>query len=93
VLSILSTTVQVDPQHHATVQLGCGTGAKGCAGTVTAVAGSTRHGTVPFTMKEESTRILTFPTPLPAGTRTVTYTVHGRTGVASSSPTDLPVQG
>jgi hypothetical protein len=93
VLSVLSTTVQVDPQHHATVQLGCGTGAKGCAGTVTAVAGSTRLGTVPFTMKEESTRMLAFPTPLPAGAKDVTYAVHGSTGVASSSPTDLPVQG
>jgi hypothetical protein len=37
--------------------------------------------------------MLAFPTPLPAGAKDVTYAVHGSTGVASSSPTDLPVQG
>ena len=93
VLSVLSTTVEVDPQQHATLQLGCGTGAKGCAGTVTAVAGSARLGTVPFTLKEESTRTVTFPTPLPPGTKEVTFTVKGTTGVASGSPTTLSLQG
>jgi hypothetical protein len=92
-LNVTSTTAALDAQHRTSVQLGCGTGAAGCAGTVTATAGGTRLGTVPYTLKEESTATLVFPRPVPAGTSEVTFTVTPRTGVASSSPSTLPVQG
>ncbi|MEZ0579109.1 hypothetical protein [Nocardioides sp. MH1] len=91
-VSITSTSVTPDQQGRASVQLGCGTGADGCAGTVVAKAGATVLGTQSFDMKEESTKILTFPTPLPAGTKEVAYTVTPSTGVGPSSPSTLPVQ-
>lgn len=92
-LSVTSTTVTPDQQGQASVQLGCGTGAEGCAGTVTATAGGTELGTAPFKTKEESTDILTFPTTLPDGTSEVEFTVTMTTGVGPTSPPVLPVQG
>ena len=93
VLNVTSTVVTLDPQQRAQLQLGCGTGADGCSGTVTATAGGTSLGSASFTMKEESTATLTFPTAAPAGTKEVTFTVSARTGVGPKSPSTLPVQG
>ncbi len=92
VLSVTSTTVITDPQGHPSIQLGCGTGADGCAGSVVATVGNTKLGTVPFDMKEESTKILTFQEPVPAGASTVVFTVKTTAGVGPTSPYELPVQ-
>ena len=92
-VSVTSTSVTPDPEGHATVQLGCGTGAEGCAGDVVAKAGDTVLGTEPFDMKEESTAVLTFPTSLPTGASEVEYTVTPTTGAGPTSPSTLTVQG
>lgn len=90
-LSVISTTLTPKQDGTIGLGLGCGTGAEGCAGTVTATAGKTSLGSVPFDMKEEATTTLSFPTPVPQGTKEVTFTVHPTKGVASSSPSVLPV--
>jgi hypothetical protein len=92
VLGVISPSVAPDPQGRVAPQLSCGTGSKGCAGTVSATAGTTSLGTVAFRMKEESTTKLAFPTPVPAGTKEVTFQVKVTDGSTSSSPVTLPVQ-
>jgi len=91
-LSVTSTIVAPKPDGTVTLGLGCGTGAEGCVGTVDAMAGTTDLGTVPITMKEEELRTVAFPTPLPAGTTEVVFTVKTKTGVGPSSPVTLSVQ-
>lgn len=92
-VSVTSTTAATDADGHPSVQLGCGTGADGCAGTVVATVGGTRLGSVPFRIKEEATATLTFPGTIPAGTTEVELTVRPTTGAGPSSPVTLPVQG
>lgn len=92
-VNVTSTTVTPTADGRASVQLACGTGDGGCAGTVRATAGSVVLGEQPFALKEESTRTLTFPTSLPAGTKEVAFAVTGTKGVPPSSPATLPVQG
>ena len=92
-VSVTSTTAATDAQGRPGVQLGCGTGADGCAGTVVATAGAPRLGSVPYRIKEEATQALRFPTPLPGGATEVTFTVRPTTGAGPSSPSTLPVEG
>lgn len=91
-INITSTVVAPTADHKATIQLGCGTGADGCTGTVMAAAGDLPLGEVPFTMKEESTATIKFPAPLPTGAAEITFTVSAEHGVAQGKPTTLPVQ-
>ncbi len=90
-LSVTSTTLTPTQDGTVDLGLGCGTGAEGCAGTVTATADGRTLGTQPFDVKEEATASLSFPTPVPPGTKEVSFSVRPATGVASSSPTVLPV--
>ena len=92
-VSVTSTTAATDAQRRPAVQLGCGTGAEGCAGTVVATAGDTRLGSAPYRIQEEATQALHFPTPLPGGATEVTFTVRPTTGAGPSSPSTLPVEG
>lgn len=57
-LGVASTTVMPDAHGDAGLQLTCGSGDRGCAGSVTATAGHTRLGTMPVHLKEESTTTL-----------------------------------
>ena len=91
-LSVTSTIVAPAPDGTVTLGLGCGTGARGCRGTVSATAGKTDLGTVPIDMREEELQTVAFPTPLPAGATEVVFTVTMRTGVGPSSPVTLTVQ-
>lgn len=91
VLTVTTTALLPDAQHRVTVQLSCGTGHGGCAGQVVATAGKTKLGTVPFTIPEELTKNLEFPTPVPSGAKDVTFTVKTTTGVGPSSPSVLAV--
>jgi hypothetical protein len=90
-LSVTSTTLT--PKQDGTVELGlgCGTGADGCAGTVTATAGGRTLGTQSFGLEEEATDTLSFPTPVPRGARQVSFAVHVTRGVGPTSPSVLPV--
>ncbi|TIC79283.1 hypothetical protein [Nocardioides sp. GY 10127] len=98
-LSLTSTTAQVDASGHPQVQLGCGTGSDGCAGTLTATVatadGSTGRslGSVPFDLAEEQVKTVTLPGRLRAGDSQVVVTLSTTTGVGSSSPATLAVQG
>jgi hypothetical protein len=93
--SLLTTTTTAllpDPQRRVALQLSCGTGSTGCRGSVTAVAGSTRLGTVPFDLREEQTGRLPFPHPVPRGAKDVTFTFTTTTGVGPPGPStiDMP---
>jgi hypothetical protein len=92
VLAITSPSLTPDALGHVGPQVTCGTGSKGCAGTVTATAGNTSLGTVPFKLKEESTAAIAFPTPLPKGTKEVAFQVKATDGFSSPDPVTLPVQ-
>jgi hypothetical protein len=89
--TVTSTTATPDASGHVSVGLSCGVGAGGCAGTVTATAGSTVIGTATFSMTEQATTNLPFGGTLPAHAARVTYTMHTSTGIAPS-PTTVPVQ-
>jgi hypothetical protein len=91
-VGVTSTAISPDQNGRVSVQLGCGTGAKGCAGHVVAMAGSTRLGSAPYAMKEESTAKLSFPTALPKGATEVIFTVQPKTGVGPSGPATVAVQ-
>ncbi|WP_051552013.1 hypothetical protein [Nocardioides sp. URHA0020] len=91
-LNATSTTVTPDPQGRASIQVTCGTGDQGCAGTVAVTAGGTDLGTVPYDLQEESTGTVVAPKRLPAGAKEVTFTVRPTTGVGPTSPVVLPVQ-
>jgi hypothetical protein len=92
VLAVTSPSVTPDSHGRVGPQVTCGTGSDGCAGTVTATAGKTNLGTVPFKLKEESTAAVAFPTRLPAGTREVAFQVTATAGFSAPDPVTLPVQ-
>jgi hypothetical protein len=90
-LTVTTTTATPDKDGHINVGLACATGVGGCAGTVTATAGSTVIGKVPFHLTEEATRSLPVPGTVPSNAKEVTFTVHTTAGVAPS-PATVPVQ-
>ncbi len=92
VLAIASTVVTPDAHGNASLQVTCGSGNKGCAGTIAVTVGDTKLGTIPFKLAEESTQTLPLPAPVPDGATEVTFTVHTTTGFGPTSPVTLPVQ-
>lgn len=92
VLQITSTVLTVDAQGRTGVQVSCGPGAGGCAGTMTVAAGSTTIATVPYELTEQSTPTLVVPVPVPASAADLTFTVAPRVGVAPPKPTTVPLQ-
>ncbi|GAA1977090.1 hypothetical protein GCM10009798_42890 [Nocardioides panacihumi] len=92
-LSVLSTTVQPTVDHRAPIQISCGTGDGGCAGTVSATSGGVSLGSMGYAVKEEQTATLTLPDPMPAGASDVTFTFAPTKGVASTKPTTISSQG
>jgi hypothetical protein len=91
-LAITSTTLTPDSDGHISVQVTCGTGDRGCAGTVGAAAGDTSLGTTPYDVPEEATATLTWPDPVREGTGSITFTVSPTVGVGPTGPATLPVQ-
>ena len=91
-LAVASTVVTPDTHGDAGLQVTCGSGDKGCAGTITVTAGATRLGTMPFDIDEESTPTLPLPAPVPTGASEITFTVHMTTGFGPPKPATLPVQ-
>ncbi|MBA2952621.1 hypothetical protein GON03_21605 [Nocardioides sp. MAH-18] len=92
-LNVTTTVLRPDADGRVSLQLSCGTGSTGCAGTVTAVAGGTNLGTVPFDLQEELTGKVSFPKAVPEGAADVTFTVEATTGVGPTSSTTLPMPG
>ena len=88
-LTILNTELTLDSQGRPSLQLSCGTGDKGCSGTVSATAGSVDLGAVQLSLKEETTTTVTFPTAVRAGTTDVTFTIKTSDAVGPSAPVTL----
>ena len=91
-LAVASTTITPDPDGKAGLQVTCGTGNKGCAGTIDVAAGDTKLGSIPFEVAEESSTTLPLPAAVPAGTDELTFTVHMSEGAGPTSPVTLPTQ-
>jgi hypothetical protein len=94
-LNVTTTALQPDAENKISLQLSCGTGSTGCRGTVAAKAGDTDLGTVPVDVTEEQTANLRFPTPVPAGSDSVDFTITVTKGTGSKGPVtetslDLP---
>jgi len=91
-LAVASTTITPDAQRTAGLQVTCGSGDKGCAGTIAVLAGHQKLGTIPVHQAEESTATLPLPAAVPAGARDLTFTVQMTMGAGPTSPVTLPVQ-
>ena len=91
-LAVASTTITPDADGNAGLQVTCGTGEKGCAGTIVATAGHKQLGTMPLDLAEESTATLPLPAPVPSGAAEITFTVHMTTGVGPTGPATIAVQ-
>jgi hypothetical protein len=91
-LKITSTTANPGKSGDVSVGVSCGTGIRGCVGTVTASAGSKVIGRAPFDLTEEATRSLPIHGTVPTDAKEIDYTIHVTTGFASTSPTTVPVQ-
>jgi hypothetical protein len=85
-LNVTTTTLLPDANNEISLQLSCGTGSTGCQGSVNAAAGGTDLGTLPVDMKEETTANLHFPTPVPAGADSVTFTLTTTSGTGPKGP-------
>lgn len=90
-LAIASTTITPDADGMAGLQVTCGSGDQGCAGTIEVAAGNAKLGTIPFDLEEESTATLPLAKAVPAGANDVRFTAHTTTGAGPTSPSTLPV--
>lgn len=91
VLNVASPSVTPGPSGKFTVQLTCGTGAEGCRGSVEVMDGKTSLGSVPISMLEETSKVVTMPKVLPAGAKTVDVVLTRTVGSGSDGPVTLPV--
>lgn len=91
-LSVTSTTLTPDDQGQVGLQVSCGAGSGGCSGTVTAEAGGRTLGSVPYSLREQSTGTLTLPTPAPDSADEVSFQVTSTTGIGPTAPVTLAVQ-
>jgi hypothetical protein len=85
-LNVTTTALLPDADNRVSLQVSCGTGSTGCTGTVAAKAGDTDLGTVPVDIPEELTANLHFPTPVPAGADSVTFTITVTKGTGPKGP-------
>ena len=92
-LAVTTTVLRPDSHGRVSIQATCGTGAAGCHGEVTAMAGTTSLGTVPLDVDEEQTATLAFPTAVPRGAAEVTFTVTLTEGVGPPKPVTLAMPG
>jgi hypothetical protein len=91
-LTITSTSIAPAADGAVSIQVTCGTGDRGCSGTVSAAAGDTPLGATSYDVPEEATATLTFPDPVSKGAGQVTFTVSPTVGVGPTGPVALPVQ-
>jgi len=85
-LNVTTTALVPDADRRISLQLSCGTGSTGCQGTVEAKAGDTDLGTLPVDVPEELTANLRFPTAVPAGAASVTFTLTVTKGTGPKGP-------
>jgi len=91
VLNVASTVLPVDAAGKVGLQVTCGTGADGCAGTIAAASGSTQLGTITYKLKEEATATLAVPTAVPPDAKDVTFTFTPTAGMAPPSAATVPL--
>jgi hypothetical protein len=87
-LNISSTTLTPDSEGHLGVQLTCGTGAAGCAGTL---SGDASLGSAQFHMVEESSLVVPLPGVLPADATQVVLTLERTVGAGNDAPVTILV--
>jgi hypothetical protein len=92
VLNVASTVLPVDASGKVGLQVTCGTGAQGCAGTITATTGSTPLGTMTYRLKEEATATLLVPTSIPTDAKDVTFTFTPTSGMAPPKASTIDLQ-
>jgi len=92
VLNVASTVLPVSSSGKVGLQVTCGTGAEGCAGTIAVASGSTQLGTITYKLKEEATATLPVPSAVPAGGKDVTFTFKPTGGMAPTSASTIPLQ-
>jgi hypothetical protein len=92
-LAVASTTIEPTAHREAGLQVTCGSGDQGCAGTIPVTSGQQKLGTIRVHLTEESTATLPLPATVPPGAHELTFTVHMTTGAGPQSPVTLPVQG
>jgi hypothetical protein len=92
VLNVASTVLPVGADGKVGLQVTCGTGAQGCAGTITVTSGGNPLGQLPYRMKEEATATLAVPTSIPADATTVTFAFTPSVGIAPPGPATINVQ-
>jgi hypothetical protein len=85
-LNVTTTALLPDADNRISLQVSCGTGNTGCQGTIAAKAGDTDLGTIPVDLPEELTANLHFPTPVPAGADSVTFTITVTKGTGPKGP-------
>jgi hypothetical protein len=90
-LSVTSTTATRDASGGVAIQVTCGTGADGCAGTVEAAAGDVPLGSQDLGLAEESTGTLHFDGPVPDDAAEVTFTMSLTTGIGPPKPVTIPL--
>lgn len=91
-LTVTSTSVTPDDQGRVGLQVSCGAGSDGCAGTLTANAGGRDLGSLPYDLKEQSTGTMTLPMSVGPTEKEVVFELRTSTGVGPSSSVSLPVQ-
>ena len=91
-LNIASPNISPDAAGKFGVQVTCGSGDKGCAGTITATAGDAPLGSTTYDLPEESTAIVPIPPGVPSGAQQVTFQIQPTTGVGPPASVSLPVQ-
>lgn len=92
VLNVASTILPVDAGGKVGLQVTCGTGAQGCAGTISAASGSAPLGTITYRLKEEATATLRVPAVVPADAKDVTFTFTPTVGMAPPSASTIALQ-
>ncbi|MCW2833203.1 MAG: hypothetical protein JWN68_1156, partial [Nocardioides sp.] len=91
-LTVTSTSLAPDDQGRVGLQVSCGAGSDGCAGTLTARAGGRELGSLPYDLQEQSTGTLILPEPVGESENQVSLELQSKTGVGPTSPVSLPVQ-
>ena len=90
--ALTSTSLTPDSDGHVDVKVSCGPGSDGCSGTVSATAGGQALGSMPYSLREQSTGTLTVPQAMPSNAGDLSFQVTSTAGFGPKSPITLAVQ-
>lgn len=89
-LNVTTTALTLRPDRTSSVQLSCGMGDGGCAGTLKITVDGAPLASMPYALAEESTRDIPVPA-VPSGAQTVQVAITRTAGTGSTSPVVIPV--